>query len=190
MVRDFTDEPIAVGVVDRLLDAARRGPSAGFSQGLDFVVLEGSPQTRDYWDITLPAERRASFVWPGLLHAPVLVIPVVHAAAYVARYAEPDKASTGLGGQTDDWPVPYWHIDGGAAVMLLLLAAVDEGLGALFFGQFGHEADIAARFGIPADHQAIGTVAVGHPGDGDRPGRSALTRERRPLDEVIHRGHW
>jgi nitroreductase len=95
-----------------------------------------------------------------------------------------------LGHDRSDWTVPYWHVDAGAAVMLLLLAAVDEGLGALFFGQFGFEEAVAARFGIPDDRLAIGTVAIGHPIDDDRPSRSARTRPRRPLDEITHRGHW
>lgn len=190
MVRHFTDEPVAPAVLDRVLDLARRGPSAGYAQGLDLVVLEGPEQTGAYWDVTLPAERRSSFPWPGLLAAPVLVIPVVDPSAYVARYAEPDKAASGLGRDPADWPVPYWYVDGGAAVMLLLLGAVDAGLGALFFGQFGHADAVAARIGIPADRRALGTVAIGHPAPDDRPSRSVRTRPRRPFDEVVHRGRW
>jgi nitroreductase len=190
MVRSFSDEPVPPEVVDRLLDAARRGPSAGHAQGLEFVVLEGADHTGAYWELTLPDARRADFPWPGLLAAPVLVIPVVDPDAYVARYREPDKEATGLGADADAWPVPYWHVDAGAAVMLLLLAAVDEGLGALLFGQFEHEAAIAARFGIPPGRRAVGTVAVGHPAGDDRPSRSATTRPRRPLDEITHRAHW
>jgi nitroreductase len=190
MTRSFTDAPVAPEVVDRLLDAARRAPSAGYTQAVEFVVLEGTDQTGAYWDVTLPTARRASFPWPGLLAAPVLVIPVVQSDAYVARYREPDKATTGLGESSTDWAVPYWYVDGGASVMLLLLATTAEGLGSLFFGQFEHEAAVAERFGIPADRRALGTIAIGHPADDDRPSHSVRSRPRRPLDGLTHRGHW
>lgn len=190
MIRSFTTEPVEPAVVDRLLDIARRGPSAGYAQGLDLLVLEGAEQTGAYWEVTLPTERRATFRWPGLLRAPLLIIPVVDAGTYLARYAAPDKAARGLGDDEAAWPVPYWHVDAGAAVMLLLLAAVDEGLGALFFGQFEHASAVAARFGIPADRTAVGTIAIGHPAGDDEVSRSVRTRARRPFDDVVHRGHW
>ncbi len=188
MVRRFLDRPVPPDVVDRILGASLRGPSAGFAQGTDLVVLEGADTGR-YWDVTLPAERRAGFPWPGLLLAPVLVIPVADPAAYVARYAEPDKAATGLGVAPDAWPVPYWIVDTAMAAMLTLLATVDEDLGALFFGIFDHEDAVKEAFGIPADRRPIGTIAIGHPDPADRPSRSA-SRPRREPGEAIHRGRW
>jgi nitroreductase len=188
MVRAFTDEPVEPGLVDALVDLARRAPSAGNSQGWAFVVLSGSAETARYWDVTLPPERRAGFRWPGLVAAPVLVVALVRPEAWVERYAEPDKAATGLGQGTGEWAVPYWWVDGGMAVEHLLLGAVEAGLGACFFGLFGHEAAVLAELGVPAGWRALGTVALGHPAPGD-PGRST-SRPRRPLDEVIHRGGW
>lgn len=188
MVRNFTSEPIADDILERVLRAAGRAPSAGNTQGTDLLVLEGPDQTARYWDATLAPERRAGFRWPGLLRAPVLVIPCVEAGAYVARYAEPDKAGTGLGAGTDRWAVPYWHVDGGMAVMALLLAALDEGLGALFFGIFDHEPAVRAAFGLPVGIQPLGTIALGHPAP-DEPGRSA-DRPRRSAADVVHRGTW
>lgn len=188
MVRNFTDEPVASAVLERVLDAARRAPSAGNAQALDLVVLEGASETGRYWDATLPVERRSTFGWPGLVGAPVLVIPCVRPQSYVDRYAEDDKARPGLGDGTDGWRVPYWYVDGGAAIMALLLTAVDEGLGTLLFGQFEHESAVRATFAIPADVAPLGTVAIGHPAP-DEPGRSA-TRPRRPLDDIVHRGGW
>jgi nitroreductase len=171
-----------------VLDAGRRAPSAGFSQGLDLVVLEGGAQTGGYWDLTLPdPAARARFRWQGLLDAPVLVVPVVDPAAYAARYAEDDKAGTGLG-DVAAWGVPYWWVDGGAATQNILLAAVDEGLGALLFGLFGHERRVLDALGVPAGRHAVGAIALGHPAP-DEPGRSAI-RPRRPFDEVVHRGRW
>jgi nitroreductase len=190
MVRAYRPEAVDPSVVDHLCDLARRAPSAGNSQGLDLLVLEGADRVGAYWDVTLPAERRPGFRWQGLLHAPVLVVVAVRPGAYVDRYAEPDKSSTGLGAGADAWPVPYWWVDAGAAIEHLLLGAVDAGLGACLFGLFDHEAAVAERFGVPADRRLVATVSLGHPAtDPEGPGRSAA-RPRRPLDEVVHRGAW
>lgn len=187
MVRAFDGRPVEPEVLLRVLDAARRGPSAGFTQALDLLVLEGEGQTGRYWELTFPdPAARARFRWQGLFAAPVLVLPLVSSAAYTARYAEVDKVATGL----DDpaaWPVPYWWVDGGMAVMLLLLAAVNEGLGAALF-TLEHPAEVLGAFAVPGDRLPLGTVALGHPAP-DTPGRSA-GRRRRPLDEVVHRGSW
>jgi nitroreductase len=192
MCRDYTTDALPVGAVDALLDLARRAPSAGFSQGFSFLVLEGAEQTARFWDRTLPVERRPGFPWPGLLNAPVLVLPLCHAQAYVDRYAEPDKARTGLGGSADAWPVPYWYVDTAMATQNLLLAAVDAGFGALFFGIFQHEQELMADLGVPAGHRPIGAVAIGHPAPGAlaQAEGSAGRRPRRPLDEIVHRGRW
>ncbi|HEY6534156.1 MAG TPA: nitroreductase family protein [Acidimicrobiales bacterium] len=189
MVRAFERRPVPTEVLDRVLDLARQVPAAGNTQGLDLVVLEGPEQTARYWDATLPAERRAGFAWPGLLDAPVLIIPVGAPEAYVARYAEPDKARTGLGEGTGSWSVPYWYVDTAFAAMVALLAAVDEGLGALFFGQFEHEDAVKAALGIPADRRPVGTIALGYAAAEQRPSASSR-RPRRPPDDVVHRGHW
>jgi nitroreductase len=187
MVRAFARRPVSRQVVDELLDLARRAPSAGNTQPWHFVVLEGD-ETARLWDVTLPAPRRESFAWSGLLDAPVLVVPIVDPAAYAARYAEDDKRLTGLGEGPAAWPVPYWWVDGGMAVYGLLLAAVDAGLGALFYGLFDREAAVLAALGVPEGYRALGSVALGWPAP-DEPGRSA-GRPRPPLDHVVHRGGW
>jgi nitroreductase len=187
MVRAYRDEPVADDVLDRVLDAARRAPSAGNSQGLDLVVMVG-PETARYWDVALPAgPARDRFRWQGLREAPVLVLPVVAPGSYAARYAETDKAATGLGSE-DAWPVPYWFVDGGMAVEAMLLAAVDEGLGALFFGLFDRERAVLDELAVPGDRRGLGVVALGHPAP-DEPGASAR-RPRRPVADVVHRGGW
>ena len=187
MVRAFTDAPVDPSVVDDLIDLARRAPSAGNSQGMAYLVLEGA-QTAAYWDASLPVERRATFGWPGLVDAPVLVLVLVRPAAWLERYAEPDKATPGLGAAADAWPVPYWWVDAGMASEHLLLGAVDAGLGACFFGPFGHEDEITARLGVPDGWRVVGVVALGHPAP-DPPGLSA-SRPRPTLHEVLHRGTW
>ncbi|HWJ97869.1 MAG TPA: nitroreductase family protein [Acidimicrobiales bacterium] len=188
MVRSFTGEAVPADLLDALCDLARRAPSAGNSQGLDLLVLRGPAEVGAYWDVTLPSPRRAGFRWPGLVAAPALVLVVTDPAAYVARYGEDDKASTGLGTGADAWPVPYWWVDAGAAIEHLLLGAVDAGLGACLFGLFGHEQAVADAFGVPPGRRIVGTIALGRPAP-DEPGRSAR-RPRRGLDDVIHRGCW
>lgn len=188
MVRAFDGRPVAPDLVDGLIDLARRAPSAGHTQPWAFVVLEGAEQTGPLWDVTLPEDRRASFRWPALIDAPVVVVPFVSPSAYVDRYTEADKAATGLGESPEAWPVPYWWVDGGMAVHALLLGAVDVGLGALFYGLFGHEHAVRDLLGVPEGWRALGAVALGWPVP-DQPGRSA-SRPRRALDDLIHRGGW
>ncbi len=191
MVRAFTADPLPPGTLADLVDLARRAPSAGHSQGWAFVALEGPEETARYWDVTLPPERRAGFRWPGLVAAPALLVALVRPAAWVERYAEPDKAATGLGAAADAWPVPYWWVDGGAAVEHVLLGAVERGLGACLFGLFEHEAAVLEALGVPEGWRAIGTIALGRPDPAaDVPGRSAASRPRLDVDAVLHRGRW
>ncbi|MXZ98946.1 MAG: nitroreductase family protein, partial [Acidimicrobiaceae bacterium] len=186
--RSYTGEPVAPAVIDEICDLGRRAPAAGNTAGVEFLVLEGDA-TAAYWDVTLPAERRDGFAWPGLLAAPALVVVWVDPDAYVSRYREPDKARTGLGAGEGAWTVPYWFVDGGAAVMTMLLAARDRGLGASFFGMFDHEDVVRHRFGVPPGRRGVGTVALGHRAEDDRPSRSAA-RGRPDLKDVLHRSHW
>jgi nitroreductase len=188
MVRSFSPRPIPPEVLTKVLDLARRVPAAGNTQGLDLVVLEGE-ETQRYWKTSLPDEQRATFPWPGLLDAPVLIIPVGSPSAYIERYSEPDKARTGLGAGEAAWGVPYWYVDTAFAAMITLLAAVDAGLGALFFGQFEHEHALKLALGIPEDRRPVGTIAIGYAAEEQRSSVSSR-RPRRRLDEVVHRGGW
>lgn len=189
MVRSYRTDAVPTELINRIVDAAHRSPSAGNTRSLEVLVLTND-EVRRYWDTTLPVERRSAFPWPGLLDAPVLLIPYVDSSLYVERYGEADKATTGLGSSADAWPVPYWWVDGGAAVQNMLLATVALDLGACFFGQFAHEAAVRSTFGVPEKHRAVGTVAVGHPRpEGDRPSRSTA-RPRRSVEDTTHWGRW
>jgi nitroreductase len=189
MCRDFLADPVPDDVLDRVLAAAFRGPSAGNTHAVDLVLLSGDDTAR-HWDVTLPPARRDDFPWPGLLRAPVLVEVVVDPAAYVERYGQPDKAATGLGDGQDRWAVPFWFVDGGAAVMAVLLAAESEGLGALFFGLFDHERPLLDALGVPAGRRAVGAIALGWAAEGGRqPSRSAEAGRPSPGDHV-HPGRW
>ena len=187
MVRNFEDRPVPAEALDRILDHARRAPSAGHTQGFAFLVLDGTEQVERFWDCTFPSpEGRSSFRWPGLFRAPVIVVPCSSKAAYLDRYAEADKGWADR--DETRWPVPYWDVDCGFATMAILLTAVDEGLGALFFGIFDGLAALREAFGIPDEWHPIGAVALGWPAP-DEPSPS-LRRGRRPEGETIHRGHW
>ncbi len=193
MTRAFDARPIEPGVLDELVDLASRAPSAGKTQGWHLVVLEGDDTAR-FWDATLPAVKRDSFRWQHLLTAPVIALPLADSKAYVDRYAEPDKVQTGLGAGAGAWPVPYWTIDTSMAVMALLLAAEDVGLGALFFGVFRGERRLRHDLGIPNGLELLGAIALGHPlaesaDPASGPGRSA-GRSRRAAHQIVHRGGW
>lgn len=181
MVRSFDGRPLGPGLAEGILATGLRGPTAGFTQAVDLVALEGPAQTARYWDAALPGPSRAAFPWPGLLRAPLLVVVVCSEAAYRRRYAEPDKVSAAF-------DVPWWHVDAAFAGLLLLLAAVDADLGALFF-QTHRPDQVLSALGVPMSYVPVGTVAVGYP-DGDRPSSSVASRARRPDAERLHPGGW
>ncbi|MEJ7765986.1 MAG: nitroreductase family protein [Acidimicrobiales bacterium] len=186
MVRAFEERPVDPEVIDRMLEHAVHAPSAGFSQGWAFLVLTEREDQARFWDAVFPTDR-GSFGYPGLFNAGCIIVPLSHKQAYLDRYAEPDKGWPA--GDEDRWPVPYWDTDTAMASMLILLTAVDEGLGALFFGIFGEHIDAFKRaFGVPSAFTPIGAIAIGHRAS-DKPSPS-LQRGHRGLDEVVHRGRW
>ena len=186
MVRRFDPRPLPAEVLERILHAATRAPSAGFSQGLDLLVLEGREAVRWFWRAT--ADPRFDTPY-STAEPPAIVLVLSDKQAYLDRYAAPDKA--GLGMDTEaGWPVPYWDMDAAMAVMLMLLTAVDEGVGAWYFGVFHGAGALLADLGVPEGRRLVGAVALGYPAADDRPSGSARTRPRRPLDQVVHRGRW
>lgn len=184
MVRRYSDAPVDAGAVERMLDVARRGPSAGYTQAQSFVVVtERDDREAVAACCDEPAYVRRGFA-PWISSAPVLVVPCTSEAAYRARYAERDKAgSRGPAG----WAVPYWWVDAGAALMLLLLAAVDEGLAAGFVDVRDPSA-LRARLHLPSDVEPLGVVTIGHPAPDRR--SSSLARGRKPLGQVVHQRRW
>jgi nitroreductase len=191
MVRRYAPDPVDPAVVQRALENATRAPSAGFSQGWAFLVLDTPEDVARFWEATTDEEDRSDpDQWlQGMRTAPVVILPCSSKAAYLRRYAETDK------GWTDQdearWPMPFWHLDAAMASLLILQTAVDEGLGSCFFGvpaeAYGavHEA-----FGIPDDFDPIGVITLGHRADDDGVPGSASRRRRKALSEVVHHGHW
>jgi len=187
MVRNFTDQPVAAEPRDRILANALHAPSAGFSQGWAFLVLESADDRQTFWAATGGEDAPANNWLTGMQRAPLVVVPMSNKEAYLDRYAEPDKGWV----DRDEarWPVPYWDIDTGMASLLMLLTVVDEGLGACFFGiPPEHVGGFRDAFGVPASYQPIGALAIGHRAPDRR--SPSLRRGRRGVDEVVHHGHW
>ena len=188
MVRDYDPgRPVPPDVRERLLEHATRAPSAGFSQGWAFLVLETAEERDRFWAATTGGGTPDGWL-TRMRRAPLLIVPMSDKGAYLDRYAEPDKGWA----DRDEarWPVPYWDVDAGMAALLMLLTAVDEGLGACFFGIPPERiAAFRAAFGVPDGFRPVGCVSVGYPGADDRRSPS-LRRGRRPVEEVVHRGSW
>ena len=187
MTRRFDPTPLPDGLLDDLLETARRAPSAGFSQGVHFLVLEGDALV-SFWAASGAGAWFAG-TQPGVLDAPVLVVALADPAVYTARYAEADKAGHGLE-DAANWPVPFWLTDTAMAVQNLLLLAEAHGLGALWFGLFRGARQALAGLGVPDGIEPVGAVALGHRAHGDAPSGSPTQRPRRAAAEVIHRGRW
>ena len=157
-----------------MLDAGVRAPSAGNTGGWDAVVLVGPDETSAFWDATTTPDWRArSRRWPGLSLAPVVVALFVDPDAYRARYRRArqgvERARQTVGWGSEPWPVPYWFVDGGFAALVMLLAALDAGLGACFLGNFRGEDALRAALGVPDGRRYLGAVLMGEPGGDDPP---------------------
>lgn len=185
MVRNYTDEPVDDAALERLLEAARRTPSAGFSQGQAMVVVTEPDGRRTIARLAGEDEYVAMGMDPWISRAPVHVIVCTSKQIYFDRYEEPDKK--GAPNSDDDWPVPYWWVDAGATMMLLLLAAVAEGLAAGFLGSH-RMPELKAAFSIPDHMDPIGVVTIGHAAPDRRSG--SLDRGWKPEEEVVRRERW
>jgi nitroreductase len=190
MVRSFRPDPVDPDVIDHIMASVLHAPSAGFSQGNEFLVLSDPEAVAAFWrlnehpDFPTPEEHVA-------LLPPVVVIVLANPDAYTERYSAPDKIEFGLD-QAANWPVPYWDVDAGMATMLILLSVIEAGLGAYFAGLVDDGRATLDHFGVPANFRAVGFVGVGHPAVDDvaSAGASAFTRRRRPIAELLHRDRW
>jgi FMN reductase [NAD(P)H] len=191
MVRYYGPDRLPLETIQRIVETVRRAPSAGYSQGQRLLVVTEEAGRAEVARIlgaagwTTPEGRE-----PWLETAPVLVLVCTREDDYHERYRLPDKLQEG---EEIDWPVPYWFVDAGAALMLLLLAAVDEGFAA---GVSGVPRDAAAElrtsFGIPDDVEIVALVTIGAPAPD--PGWSAVTsrrtQPRRAPDQVVRWERW
>lgn len=190
MVRSFRRQPVPDEVLNGVLASVIHAPSAGFTQGNEFLVLSSESAVADYVRITEHPDDPLTDDGRAVM-APIVVLPMSNKSAYVDRYSEPDKIEFGLD-DAERWPVPYWDIDAGMASMLILLAAVEVGLGALFAGIAHGEPALMAHFGVPDAFRPIGVIHLGYPTEDDAQSAmsSANKRERRGVDQLVHRNRW
>jgi nitroreductase len=188
MVRRFDQAPVPPDTMDRILDAGRRAPTAGFSQGVDFVVMDTAELVADFWRIT----RDPEFGWEEediAVGPTVIVLPIADHRRYLERYSQPDKIDFGMD-EAANWPVKFWEIDAAMASMVMLLAAVDEGVGGWFFGITHGERDLLDHLGVPKGLRPVGIVSFGVRADDEEPTGSWTSRRRRPFEDQVHRGGW
>ena len=185
MVRRYDPAvPVPEVALERILDAGLRVPSAGFTQGVSLLVLDGSDKDR-YWEVTTAPESTPDRWLIGMRTAPVLILVWTDPDAYLDRYAEPDKGWTDR--DPGRWTAPYWYVDAGMAALAILYAVVDEGLGACFFGVPPDRIPaVRAAYGVPDRHELVGVISAGYPAGVTGKSR----RSRKGADELVHRGHW
>ena len=187
-VRAYRRDIPSQAMLRDLIDVARRAPTAGFAQGVDFLVLDDPEAVAAFYAMTDPPEADI----PDAVRRdrpPVVILMFSDPARYLARYSEDDKIRFGLD-DASAWPVRFWDIDAAMAAMLLQLAAVDVGLDTWFFGYNHGDDEVRRRFAIPEDRSLIGVVGLGYRREDERPIGSGTTRVRRSLDEQYHRNGW
>jgi nitroreductase len=185
MIRHYSDRPVAPDVIERVLASALRAPSAGFAQGWAFLALTAAADRARFWPF-VPDRVEGT---PTMQDAPLVVVVLAHKDAYLDAYAQPgapwpDRSES-------HWAAPYWFVDTGMAALMMLLTAVDEDLGACFFGIMPENLDpFRAEFAVPGEYHPIGAVTVGYRAD-DLPPQSPRIKElRRDAADVVHRGQW
>ncbi|MEU4694462.1 nitroreductase family protein [Actinoplanes sp. NPDC023714] len=185
MVRGYDpDRPVPPELVDKIVRHGLRAPSAGFSQGWSFLVLDSSDDRALFWG-TLASEPNS---WLDRMStAPLIIVALSNKSAYIERYAESDKGWTDR--DESRWPVPYWDIDTGFASLLMHLTAVNEGLGSCFIGLPADRIGAFKQaFGVPDEFTPIGALTVGYRGEDKR--SPSLRRGHRPVADVVHHGRW
>jgi nitroreductase len=186
-VRSYTGERVPREALERIARAARRGPNAGYSQGLRILVVD-DPETIAALPAADADERSRAWFTGAAAHFFVLT----REQDYHDRYTQPDKLAV-TGGVEVVWPVPFWHVDAGAAMMLVMLAALEEGLGAGVYGVVvSDDARVRELLAIPADLTIVVGITVGHPAedpDWER-ASSAFSQRRRAQGDVVRWNRW
>lgn len=184
MVRSYTSEPVSDDALERIASAAFRAPSAGNTAAVGLVIVTDDRIRGEIARLADEPSYLARGFDPWISAAPAHIVISVSEEAYRSRYREPDKTGSGA---VLDWPVPYWWVDAGAALMCVLLAAIDEGLSAGFLGAHSVPG-LGPLLAIPDDQRPIGVVTVGH-GAPDRRS-SSLDRQNPDPERRIYRNRW
>jgi nitroreductase len=186
-VRNYTGERVPRETLERIARAARRGPNAGYSQGLRLLVVDDPAVIESLLDSEADEREQAWF-----RNAAAHFFVLTREQDYHDRYTQPDKLAV-TGGVEVVWPVPFWHVDAGAALMLLWLAALEEGLAAGVYGvPVEEDSSVRGLLGIPDDLTIVTGVTVGYPApDPDwQRDASAFSQRRRAHDEVVQWNRW
>lgn len=187
MHRAFLPDPIPEEQIERIAGVIRRAPSGGFSQGGSIVVVTDAGKraeiARAFGDEHYSTNGRNY-----IADAPVLMVISANESLYHARYTEADKLAA-TGGTEVEWPVPYWFVDAGALMMLVLMAAIDEGLASAFIGHPDQKRIFTELLGLPDEVMPIGLAVIGKPGESPPTG-SRLKSRQRELSDLVHRDRW
>jgi FMN reductase [NAD(P)H] len=181
MHRAFLPDAIPPEQIEQIAGVIRKAPSGGFSQGGSIIVVTDEDAKRELIERFEMAGTYAD-------DAPVLMVISANEALYHARYNEPDKLAI-TGGVEITWPVPYWFVDAGALMLLVLLAAIDEGFASAFIGHPDQKRICDEVLGLPDDVVPIGLALIGKPGDDPAPS-SRLKEMKRPAEDLIHWQRW
>lgn len=193
-IRKYSPESVDLETLDRVLDAGTRGPTAGYSQGQSYVVVTdlemkrrlAQEMDRQIAALTGAAASESATEEPPFWGAPVAVIACTNEADYHRRYQRPDKLLPD--GSEISWPVPYWYVDSGCGIMLILLAAVNEGLDACLIGVPFDVAPWRELLGMPQEVMPVGTILIGRRAPDEQ--RPDFSSRRRPGAEYVHRDRW
>jgi nitroreductase len=159
MIREYDgDRQIPNEIISKLIKNAHTAPSAGHTQVQEFIIVKD--------DLTKKRLRKAAVNQDYVEKAPVLIVVCSNTSRSVGRYGNRGKEF-------------YSITDGAFASMLILLTAVNEGVGACFVGAFD-DSKVSEILGLPKDVKPIGIVCIGYPAE--RPEKL----ERIDIDALVH----
>jgi nitroreductase len=190
MHRSFETDPLPREQIERIVGVIRRAPSGGFSQGGSIVVITDDAKRAEI-AAAFGDDHYSSGGRNYIADAPVHLVLSANESLYHARYTEADKLAS-TGGVEVTWPVPYWFVDAGALMMLVLAAAIDEGLASAFIGHPDQKRIFDELLGLPADVVPIGLALIGKPAPDPNAatGTSRRKDRQRPLDDLVHWQRW
>jgi nitroreductase len=156
----YADRPIEDDRLHQILEAGRRAPSSRNEQRWDFVVVRDPEELE-----------RLSKVWIGAAH----IAEAPAAVAVVAPYSDDPRTSESI------------NFDLGQAVMAMMIAAADLGIGSRHASV--HDYDLGAKIlGLPDGYRLTWLMGLGYPGD--RPLKPIENPDRRPYGDVVHLERW